>query len=118
MSLYITVRTYRFYFRADLISFPEPSISIAESPATEDAAQAFTPAPSFDAVNIASPHSTASGNSTVTVDPFKSLALRRMSGSSLYTTGPVTPLSSPTTAHLLRHFMDNLASWVCMLLSL
>ena len=67
--------------------------------------------------NVASPHSTASGASTATLDPFKSLALRRMSGSELYTLGPVEPLSDPMIARLLQHYMSNLASWVCMSLS-
>jgi hypothetical protein len=84
----------------------------AQPPVADEAAQPFTPAASCDGVNVASPNSTVSAISTATVDPFKSLALRRKSGSTLYTMGPVTPLSNPTTARLLQHYMDNLASWV------
>lgn len=90
----------------------DPPHNVVKTPARDDIAQSFTPAPSRDSANIASPNSTVSGISTATVDPFKSLALRRMSGSTLYTMGPTKPISDPMTARLLQHYIDNLAGWL------
>ena len=98
----------------DLTRFVDPPLNVVETHARDDIAQPFTPAPSRDSANVASPNSTVSGISTATVDPFKSLALRRMSGSTLYTMGPTKPISDPMTARLLQHYIDNLASWVGM----
>lgn len=99
---------------SDLTGYLENSLSVVETPARDDAIQPFTPALSYEAVNIASPHSSTSILSSGTIDPFKSLALRRMSGSTLYSIGPMKPLSDPMTARLLQHYIDNLASWVCV----
>lgn len=47
-----------------------------------------------------------------TIDPVKSLILRRTSGSAIYTQGPAEPLGDPLIARLLHHYINNLACWV------
>jgi hypothetical protein len=78
----------------------------------------LTPGLSRDAANFASPHSIASGASMETIDPVKSLILRRTSGSAIYTQGPAEPLGDPLIARLLHHYINNLACWVCTYTSL
>ncbi|KAL7932839.1 fungal-specific transcription factor domain-containing protein [Trichoderma chlorosporum] len=78
----------------------------------DDIVPVSTPGPSRDAGNFASPHSIASGASMETIDPVKSLMLRRASGSAIYIQGPAEPLGDPLRARLLHHYINNLACWL------
>lgn len=94
-------------YKADL--FPNLPFPDANG---DDVVLALTPGPSRESANFASPHSITSGTSMETVDPVKSLILRRNSGSAIYTSGPTKPLGDPLIARLLHHYINNLACWV------
>lgn len=104
-----------FFILCVLTRHVEPPIDVVRTPPRDDITQPATPAPLFERVHVSSPYYTASNVSVDTVDPFESLVRRRMSGSALYTAGPVKPLGDPITARLVQHYIDNLASWVCIL---
>lgn len=89
-----------------------PNIPLPDS-GRDDVVPILTPGPSREAANFASPHSFTSGTSMETIDPMKSLILRRTSGSAIYTQGPAEPLGDPLIARLLHHYINNLACWVC-----
>ncbi|CAM1502646.1 Fc.00g074220.m01.CDS01 [Cosmosporella sp. VM-42] len=95
-----------------MIDEPSPNVLMTDTPVRDDSMQILTPGPARDAVNFASPHSTTSGVSMETIDPVKSLINRRISGSTIYTRGPIEPLTDPVTARLLQHYMNHLACWL------
>ncbi|KAL7807438.1 fungal-specific transcription factor domain-containing protein [Trichoderma gracile] len=66
----------------------------------------------LDVANLASPHSATSVSSMESIDPIRSLILRRTSGSAIYTQGPTKPLRDPLIARLLRHYINHLACWL------
>ncbi|KAL7942758.1 fungal-specific transcription factor domain-containing protein [Trichoderma barbatum] len=88
-----------------------PNLPLHDS-GRDDVVSILTPGPSRDAANFASPHSITSGGSMETLDPVKSLILRRTSGSAIYTQGPAQPLGDPLIARLLYHYINNLACWL------
>ncbi|UKZ54297.1 hypothetical protein TrVGV298_008105 [Trichoderma virens] len=94
-----------------LANEPSPNIPLLGS-GRDDVVQVLTPGPSRDAANYASPHSFTSGGSMETIDPVKSLILRRTSGSTIYIQGATVPLGDPLTARLLHHYINNLACWL------
>ncbi|KAJ2968180.1 hypothetical protein NQ176_g9304 [Zarea fungicola] len=91
-------------FRPPVRDVPTPSVAVSEV-VRDDATDIATP----HAVDLTSPNSIISTEST---DPVKSLVRMRMSESTLYTHGPIQPISDPLIARLLRNFINNLACWL------
>lgn len=81
----------------------------------ENTVLALTPGPSVDAIRYADQHSTPNSNIMDSLDPVQALTRRRISGSAIYKRGPAEPLSDPLIARLLKHYVNNLACWVCLL---